>query len=52
MKILASLAIVRGGDAFGLGISDAASVKPGDLITPENASAVADLVSPGNFISG
>jgi hypothetical protein len=27
----------------------AASVKPGDLITPENASAVADLVSPGNF---
>src|SRR5260370_19469683 len=28
----------------------AAPVKPGDLITPENASLVADLVSPGNFI--
>ena len=24
-------------------------VKPGDLITPENAAKVADLVSPGNF---
>jgi len=30
-------------------LSNAGSVKPGDLITPENASAVADLVSPGNF---
>lgn len=28
----------------------AVPVKPGDLITPENASTVADLVSPGNFI--
>src|SRR5229473_5854203 len=28
----------------------AASVKPGDLITPENAATVADLVSPGNFV--
>ena len=27
----------------------AASVKPGDTITPDNASIVADLVSPGNF---
>ena len=27
----------------------AASVKPGDLISPENAQTVADLVSPGNF---
>src|SRR6516165_5075841 len=27
----------------------AASVKPGDLISPENAETVADLVSPGNF---
>ncbi len=25
------------------------TVKPGDLITPDNASMVADLVSPGNF---
>ena len=28
----------------------AAGVKPGDLITPENASIVADLVSPGNLV--
>jgi hypothetical protein len=28
----------------------AAEVKPGDLITPENASIVADLVSPGNLV--
>jgi hypothetical protein len=28
---------------------DAGSVKPGELITPDNASAVADLVSPGNY---
>jgi hypothetical protein len=27
----------------------AASVKPGDLISPENVQTVADLVSPGNF---
>ena len=30
-------------------IASAASVKPGDLITPDNASLVADLLSPGNF---
>ena len=29
--------------------SNAGSVKPGDSITPDNASVVADLVSPGNF---
>jgi hypothetical protein len=28
----------------------AASVKPGDLITPDNAAFVSDLVSPGNYI--
>ena len=28
---------------------NAASVKPGDLISPENARSVTDLVSPGNF---
>jgi hypothetical protein len=28
----------------------AASVKPGDLITPENAAAVDGLVSPGNLV--
>jgi Protein of unknown function (DUF1329) len=26
------------------------AVKPGDLITPDNASAVQDLLSPGNFL--
>jgi hypothetical protein len=30
-------------------VAHAGSVKPGDLISPDNASAVADLVSPGNF---
>jgi hypothetical protein len=30
-------------------IAYAASLKPGDLITPDNASMVQDLVSPGNF---
>ena len=28
----------------------AAPITPGDLITPDNASLVSDLVSPGNFI--
>ena len=28
----------------------AASVKPGDEITPQNAPLVKDLVSPGNFV--
>jgi hypothetical protein len=31
-------------------VSYAAAVKPGDEITPENASLVRDLISPGNFI--
>ena len=33
-----------------LGTSVFAGVKPGDVITPDNASAVADLVSPGNLV--
>ncbi|MGO9455186.1 MAG: DUF1329 domain-containing protein [Candidatus Binataceae bacterium] len=33
-----------------VGRSVAAPVKPGDLITPDNAALVSDLVSPGNFI--
>lgn len=48
MKILAGLAIVAAMTA-GFRISHAASLKPDDLITPDNASAVADLVSPGNL---
>jgi uncharacterized protein DUF1329 len=31
-------------------VSARAQVKPGDVITPDNASQVAGLVSPGNFI--
>ena len=30
--------------------AQAASIKPGDSITPDNAALVTDLVSPGNFI--
>ncbi|MHB8384389.1 MAG: hypothetical protein ACYDC3_18855, partial [Candidatus Binataceae bacterium] len=30
--------------------ADIAAVKPGDVITPDNASAVVDLVSPGNLV--
>src|ERR1700675_3530666 len=30
--------------------SHGATVKPGDVITPDNANVVVDLVSPGNFI--
>ena len=32
-----------------VGPAQAASVKPGDFISPENAQTVADLVSPGNL---
>src|ERR1700719_2487313 len=49
MKILAGLLIFAVMTIAGFRISHAASLKPGDLITPENASAVADLVSPGNL---
>jgi len=48
MKYLCGLVMVA---MVGLApsISSAGSVKPGDLITPDNASVVADLVSPGNL---
>jgi hypothetical protein len=36
--------------AFVSAQGSAATVKPGDLITPGNAALVADLVSPGNFV--
>jgi hypothetical protein len=49
VKLLPGLVVVAVAMTAGFRISDAASVKPGDLITPENASAVADLVSPGNL---
>jgi hypothetical protein len=47
MKYVDGLLIVA--LALAPSIARAGSVKPGDLITPDNASAVADLVSPGNF---
>ena len=40
---------VLGGLLALLGPALGAPVKPGDLISPENAQTVADLVSPGNF---
>src|SRR5436309_909616 len=45
-----SFAIVCTAIFFGLPSIQAAGVKPGDLITPENAAQVADLVSPGNYV--
>ena len=49
MKFLIRLVIVAGLVSAGFRVSDAASVKPGDQITPDNAAAVVDLVSPGNL---
>jgi len=47
MKCLASVVMIV---MVGLCLHHSAgSVKPGDMITPDNASAVTDLVSPGNF---
>ncbi len=45
LAILVTLSMVMATSA-----TSAAGVKPGDLITPEDASMVANLVSPGNFI--
>jgi hypothetical protein len=49
MKYLAAVVVVAlVAAAFPFSV-DAAAVKPGDVITPQNASTVADLVSPGNY---
>jgi len=45
LSSLATIAIV----VMASSVSNASSIKPGDLVTPDNASAVVDLVSPGNF---
>jgi len=50
MKHLASLTVMLCAIVALSRPSDAAAVKPGDTITPDNASLVADLVSPGNFL--
>jgi hypothetical protein len=44
MKYLCVLTIIAT-----VSVANAASVKPGDFITPDNAALVTDLVSPGNF---
>lgn len=49
MRYLRALIIGAMVSATSTAVANSASVKPGDLITPENASTVADLVSPGNF---
>jgi len=48
-KLRALALLLVGSVAFGA-VSANAAVKPGDLITPNNASQVQDLVSPGNYI--
>jgi hypothetical protein len=51
MRICASMVGLAMAGLLLVGVSGAAArVKPGDRITPENAAAVQDLVSPGNFI--
>ena len=44
------LLICASGALFACVPSAAAQVKPGDLITKDNAAQVQDLVSPGNFV--
>jgi hypothetical protein len=48
MKYLAAVTAALLAATFSHSV-EAASVKPGDSITPENASVVADLLSPGNY---
>ena len=48
-KLRALALLLVGGLVFGA-TSAVAAVKPGDFITPNNASQVQDLVSPGNYI--
>ena len=50
MVKLRALALLLAGIVASGGASARAAVKPGDLITPNNASQVQDLVSPGNYI--
>jgi hypothetical protein len=47
---VAALAAILGAGAAIFSASAFATVKPGDVITKENASEVQDLVSPGNYI--
>jgi hypothetical protein len=49
MKLFATVVVLGTFAILSTQTADAGSVKPGDLITPQNASAISDLVSPGNF---
>ncbi|HKN00395.1 MAG TPA: DUF1329 domain-containing protein [Candidatus Binataceae bacterium] len=49
MRYLAGLVLAASLSSL-IPVAQAAPVKPGDVITPDNAAQVADLVSPGNLI--
>jgi hypothetical protein len=49
MKLFAAVVVLGTFAIFSAPSAGARSVKPGDLITPQNASAISDLVSPGNL---
>ena len=49
MKLFAAVVVLGTFAILSAHTAGAGSVKPGDLITPQNASAISDLVSPGNF---
>jgi len=49
MKLFAAVVVLGTFAILAAQNAGAGSVKPGDLITPQNASAISDLVSPGNF---
>ena len=49
MKLFATVVVLGTFAILSAQTAGAGSVKLGDLITPQNASAISDLVSPGNF---
>jgi Protein of unknown function (DUF1329) len=49
MKLFATVVVLGTFAILSAPTAGAGSVKPGDLITPQNASAISDLVSPGNL---
>jgi hypothetical protein len=49
MKLFATVVVLGTFAILSAPTAGAGSVKPGDLITPQSASAISDLVSPGNL---
>src|SRR5260370_25671676 len=49
MKLFVNVVVLGTFAILSAQTAGAGSVKPGDLITPQNASAISDLVSPGNL---